>query len=59
MEAKAGSENIGSDMGNAERQRILEDAGYRGCFYRIKYSDWIKRGFDRNKVMRDILSRLS
>lgn len=42
-----------------ERQRILEDAGYRGCFYRIKYSDWIKRDFDRNKVIRDIVNRLS
>lgn len=42
-----------------ERQRILEDASYRGCFYRIKYSDWIKKDFDRNRVMRDIVSRLS
>lgn len=42
-----------------ERQRILEDAGYRGGFYRIKYSDWIKRAFDRSKVMRDIADRLS
>ncbi len=42
-----------------ERQRVLEDAGYRGCFYRIKYSDWIRKNFDRNKVMREIASRLS
>ena len=42
-----------------ERQCILEDAGYRGCFYRIKYSDWIKKDFDRAKVMREILSKLA
>jgi superfamily I DNA and/or RNA helicase len=42
-----------------ERQCILDDAGYRGCFYRIKYSDWIKKDFDRTKVMREILSKLA
>lgn len=42
-----------------ERQRILEDAGYRGCFYRVKYSEWIKKDFDRNKVMHDIANILS
>lgn len=42
-----------------ERQRILEDAGYRGCFCRIKYSDWIRNDFDRNKVIQDIVGRLS
>lgn len=29
-----------------ERQRVLEAAGWK--FYRIKYSDWIDKGFDRN-----------
>jgi very-short-patch-repair endonuclease len=28
-----------------ERQRVLEAAGWK--FYRIKYSDWINKGFDR------------
>lgn len=42
-----------------ERQRILEDAGYRDCFYRIKYSDWVRNDFDRNKVIQDIVGRLS
>jgi len=44
---------------DVERQCILEDAGYRGCFYRIKYSDWIKKDFDRAKVMREILNKLA
>ncbi|MBI4683805.1 MAG: hypothetical protein HY755_01240 [Nitrospirae bacterium] len=42
-----------------ERQRILEDAGYRGCFHRVKYSDWIRKDFDRNKIIQDIVSSLS
>jgi very-short-patch-repair endonuclease len=42
-----------------ERQNILENAGYRDCFYRIKYSDWIKKDFDRSRVMKDIEQRLS
>jgi len=39
------------------RQRILESAGWH--FYRVKYSDWINREFDKKDVVRDIISLLS
>ena len=44
---------IESDL---ERQEILEAAGWP--FYRIKYSDWIDRGFNRNMVIREIIDIL-
>ncbi len=40
-----------------ERQRILEAAGWD--FYRIKYSDWIDKKFDRKQVSDDVIKMLS
>ena len=34
------------------RQRVLESAGWK--FFRIKYSEWIDRSFDRKQVIQDI-----
>ena len=40
-----------------ERQRVLEAAGWD--FYRIKYSDWIDKGFDKKSVIYDIRQLIS
>ena len=40
-----------------ERQKILETAGWK--FYRIRYSDWVNRGFDYSKTVQDIISLLN
>ena len=40
-----------------ERQRILEAAGWE--FYRIKYSDWIDKKFNRKIIIEDIIKILS
>lgn len=36
-----------------ERMRVLNAAGWT-VFYRIKYSDWIDKRFDRTKLLKDI-----
>jgi len=39
-----------------ERQRILEAAGWK--FYRIKYSDWIDKKFNRRLILDDVIKQL-
>ena len=39
-----------------ERQCILEDAGWE--FYRIKYSDWIAKNYDKSKPIEEIVQLL-
>lgn len=39
-----------------ERQAVLEAAGWE--FYRIKYSDWINKDFNREKVFEDLAKEL-
>lgn len=40
-----------------ERQNILEAAGW--IFYRVKYSDWINKKFNRKQVSDDVIKMLS
>ncbi len=40
-----------------ERQQILEAAGWE--FYRIKYSDWIDKNFNRKIILENIIKMLS
>lgn len=40
-----------------ERQNILEAAGW--TFYRIKYSDWIDKEFNRREILDDIIEMTS
>jgi very-short-patch-repair endonuclease len=39
-----------------ERQSVLEAAGW--SFYRIKYSDWINKRFNREKTILDLIEKL-
>jgi len=52
------AEEIGIYIENdEERQRVLEAAGWN--FYRIKYSDWIDKTFNRKLISEDIVEQLS
>jgi len=51
-------EEIGIYIENdEERQQILEAAGWE--FYRIKYSDWIDKNFNRKIILENIIKMLS
>jgi len=51
-------EEIGVYVENdIERQQILESAGWE--FYRIKYSDWIDKNFNRKIILGNIIKMLS
>ena len=53
---------LGEELGiyvenDIERQQILEAAGWE--FYRIKYSDWINKNFNRKIILENIVKMLS
>jgi len=55
-------DEIDEDLGiyvesDVERQKILEAAGW--SFYRVRYSDWIDKNFNKNSIIEDLVSLLS